>query len=125
VCAGLQLWLGSNLVLKQKDEYEWIFCISCARALFESYCTTSYWDFLSAPPRGTTIHVLRAGRSDRWLDADVAQLEAAASVSPTEERGAVMLHTLPDAGHWVHQDDARGLIEVMAPSLRSLNSQHT
>lgn len=73
----------------------------------------------SSPPRGVTLHILRAMRSDRW-DADtlgVVRGAAAATAQPAAVRGRTLYHELPDAGHWVHTDNPKGLVQLMLPSL--------
>ena len=56
-----------------------------------------------APPRGVTLHILRALRSDRW-DHDTLALvrgAAAGTAQPAALRGQTRYHELADAGHWV------------------------
>lgn len=57
-----------------------------------------------SPPRGVTLNILRALRSDRW-DVDtlgVIKAAVAATAQPAAVRGRTRFHELPDAGHWVH-----------------------
>jgi pimeloyl-ACP methyl ester carboxylesterase len=66
-----------------------------------------------------TLHVLRALRSDRWDHDTLALLRGAvaATAQPAAVRGSTRYHELPDAGHWVHADNPRGLVQIMLPSL--------
>ena len=65
---------------------------------------------LMAPLRrwtGAPIELVRAGRSDRWLPAEISELEALEAEHPVD------LHLLSNAGHWVHVDDPHGLLNLM------------
>ena len=80
----------------------------------------SYWPLLEHPPKGLEIAIVRAERSDRW-DADVInRLERLASREGNGSAGKVSVHVLPNSGHWVHVDNPKGLLEIVAPKLKSL-----
>jgi hypothetical protein len=85
----------------------WEFDSAGAAALYHSYRLSSYWDVLERPPPGTTLHVVRGERSDRWSPDMLARLEAAraawqaAEVHEGPAVGALKLHVLRDAGHWL------------------------
>ena len=92
--------------------------------MYDSYRATAYWDLVRCPPRGTELHLVRAARSDRWDAPALAELEAAARAAAGEaarrQCGAVRLHTVPDAGHWLHVDNPAGLAALMLPHLLRL-----
>lgn len=71
-----------------------------------------------APPRGVTLHILRALKSDRWDPAtlDSVHSAAAATALPAATRGATKFHELPDASHWLLENQS-GLVQMMLPSL--------
>ena len=90
---------------------------ACVRA--QDYLRRDYGELLRAPPAGVTINLVRAMRSDRW-DAATMQLvrEAVESTAqPSSDRGTTRYWELPDAGHWLHADNPRGLVALMLPSL--------
>jgi pimeloyl-ACP methyl ester carboxylesterase len=58
-------------------------------------------------PRTVQVHIVRGGRNPDW-ETSWSGLEAMAN-----EYSNLMLHTLPQAGHWVHVDDLPGLLKAM------------
>lgn len=63
-----------------------------------------------------------AEKSDRW-DRDVIQrLESLSSRRGDESEGKFSLHVLPNSGHWVHVDNPKGLLEIVAPKIVSLST---
>jgi hypothetical protein len=48
--------------------------LCCALLCFR---LSSYWDVLTRPPGGTTVHLVRGERSDRWTPHMLQQLEDA------------------------------------------------
>lgn len=77
---ALVQWMASNLVpaADSKDgELTWAFDTHGATDMYASYRKTCYWNVIAAPPAGVTLHVLRAGASDRWNDAMKAKLDEA------------------------------------------------
>lgn len=63
---------------------------------------------------------MRAENSDRWDPDVVQQLECLASREADGSEGKVSLHVLPKSGHWVHVDNPKGLLEIVAPKISSL-----
>ncbi len=63
-----------------------------------------------APPAGVAVHLVRAGRSAAWGGAVAARLAALAP------EAAARVHTLPDAGHWLHVDQPEALIRMLLPA---------
>ena len=85
-----------------------------------SFRETDYWHLLEHPPKGMEISILRAENSDRW-DSDVVQrLESLARRHVDDSEGKFSLHVLPNAGHWVHVDNPKGLLDIVAPKIASL-----
>lgn len=79
-----------------------------------------YWPVLEHTPKGMEIAIVRAEKSDRWDPDVIQQLEHVASKRDRETEGKVSLHVLPNAGHWVHVDNPKGLLEIVAPKVASL-----
>lgn len=77
----------------------------------------SYWSLLEHPPKGMEIDIVRAENSDRWDQDTVQRLENLASRKQDDSEGKVAVHVLPKAGHWVHVDNPRGLVQILAPKI--------
>lgn len=116
---SLSEWIGSNL--KKSGEHEtWAFNLHGAVQMFDSYRETDYWPLLEQPPNGVEIDIVRAEKSDRWDSDIIQQLERLASRRAAETKGKVFVHVLPNAGHWVHVDNPKGLLEIVAPKIATL-----
>eukprot|EP01018_Ginkgo_biloba_P020066 Gb_22206 [translate_table: standard] len=117
-------WLGSNLkrVSLTSEEMSWAFDLHGIIEMFNSYRKKNYWPLLQHPPQGLEIGVVRAEKSDRWNSSVLAQLESVASKEHNSDKGKVSYHILKNAGHWVHMDNPKGLIDIMAPPLVRLSS---
>lgn len=115
----LQQWLGTNLVYHEDMHgYVWNFSLQGATAMFEDYLRQDYTDFLEHPPTGSSIHLVRALNSNRWDDTSIKKLENVSKKSLQDTRsGETRVHTLPDAGHWLHAEKPAELAALMAPSI--------
>lgn len=118
--AGLTQWLGSNLHYEGRERYGWVFNMEGVLAMFDAYCRADYLPLLRSPPPGVTINLVRAAKSDRWDSASVQVIEEAVSrtADPSPHHGTTRFFELPDAGHWVHTDNPRGLLDMVLPSLQ-------
>nr|GMC88909.1 protein ABHD11 [Ipomoea batatas] len=115
---ALSEWLGSNLK-KSGDEMTWTFNIDAAVQMFQSYRETDYWPLLEHPPKGTEISIVRAEKSDRWEPEVIERLESLGSRKSNEAEGKFSYHILPNSGHWVHVENPKGLLQIVAPNLSS------
>lgn len=101
-------WLLTSAVQAQ-DGWRWLWDLDGVESLLRSYADTDLWPWLEDPPAGAPeVHLVRAGRSDRWSPEDLARFQRMA------ERGRG--HVLPDAGHWLHVDDPEGLWRLLSES---------
>ncbi|KAK7378812.1 hypothetical protein VNO80_04260 [Phaseolus coccineus] len=116
---ALSDWIGTNLK-KVGDHETWIFDLENAKEMFDSYCEKSYWNLLEKPPKGMEIVILRAEKSDRWDQDAIERIQKLASKQGSDSYGKVSFCILPNAGHWVHVDNPKGLLEIMAPKIASL-----
>ncbi|KAI6674068.1 hypothetical protein NL676_001974 [Syzygium grande] len=116
---SLAEWIGSNLK-KSGDHETWAFNLEGAVQMFDSYRETSYWSLLEEPPKATEIAIVRAEKSDRWDPDVIKRLERLSSLGRDRSEGKVSLHVLPNSGHWVHVDNPKGLLEIVAPKFTSI-----
>uniref|UniRef100_A0A7N0UBQ3 AB hydrolase-1 domain-containing protein n=1 Tax=Kalanchoe fedtschenkoi TaxID=63787 RepID=A0A7N0UBQ3_KALFE len=116
---SLSDWIGSNLK-KSGDHETWAFNLDGAIQMFNSYREKSYWSLLERPPAGTEIAMVVAEKSDRWDSNIIQRLENLASREPREAHGKLSVTVLPKAGHWVHVDNPKGLLDIIAPKMASL-----
>ena len=52
----------------------------------------------------------------RWGQGEYERLESLCGMR-AEHAGEIQVHTLPNAGHWVHTDNPTGLVAMMQPIL--------
>uniref|UniRef100_A0A383VT47 AB hydrolase-1 domain-containing protein n=1 Tax=Tetradesmus obliquus TaxID=3088 RepID=A0A383VT47_TETOB len=137
-------WLGTSLVPggrwgsssssssgngngSSDQQLDWVFDITGAAALYNSYRLSSYWDVLTQPPPGVVVHLVRGELSDRWTSHMLQQLADAeakwqeASSEAPENVGELQLHVLEKAGHWLQADNPEGLAALMSPWLKDLH----
>ncbi|MCO5561084.1 hypothetical protein L7F22_014705 [Adiantum nelumboides] len=120
-------WLGTNLkrIEPSNEQMTWIFDAEGIYDMYLSYKQTDYWPFLECPPKGLDIGIVRAEKSDRWHPSLLSKLEGLGTAIKTSkpDQGRVSYHVLERAGHWLHIDNPKGLIEILAPSLVKLSCQ--
>lgn len=116
---ALSDWIGTNLK-KDGDHETWIFDLQNAKEMFDSYCEKSYWNLLENPPKGMEIVIVRAEKSDRWDQNAIERLQKLASREGSDSLGKVSFCVLPNAGHWVHVDNPKVLLEIVATKISSL-----
>ncbi|QDZ25284.1 alpha/beta-hydrolase [Chloropicon primus] len=113
IATPIAMWLCSSLV-KEGEALDWKFDIAGCRELFQSFKEEDLMPVVRDPPRGTSLHFVKAERSSR-LEREVGEeLRALCenSVHPLK------LHVLENAGHWLHVDNPKGLLDMMAGSLK-------
>ncbi|KDP37331.1 hypothetical protein JCGZ_06785 [Jatropha curcas] len=118
---SLSEWIGSNLK-KSGEQETWAFNLEGAIQMFNSYRETSYWSLLEHPPKGMEIDIVVAENSDRWDREILQRLESLDNKKGDGSEGTVSLHILPNSGHWVHVDNPKGLLEIVAPKIASLSA---
>ncbi|XP_062112726.1 uncharacterized protein LOC133823888 [Humulus lupulus] len=116
---SLSEWIGSNLK-KSGDHMTWAFNLDGAAGMLQSYREKSYWPLLEHPPKGMQIDIVRAEESDRWDQDTIQRLETLSSLERGPSEGKVTAHLLPRSGHWVHVDNPKGLLEIMAPKIDAI-----
>ncbi|THG14282.1 hypothetical protein TEA_021867 [Camellia sinensis var. sinensis] len=126
---SLSHWIGSNL--KKSGEHEtWAFNLEGALQMFNSYRWLmdhmSQLGFFKSLSHWIGSNLKKSGEHETWAfnlegDVDVIQrLEHLASWRSGASEGKVSVHVLPNSGHWVHVDNPKGLLEIVAPRIASI-----
>lgn len=115
---ALRLWLGSNLMtIPGGGGLTWTFNLDGARQMYEDYKATEFWQLMGDVPPCVALHIVRAANSDRWTMALEEKLhsavEAAEEGAGSNRKGVLEVHTLQNAGHWVHMDNPDGLLKMV------------
>jgi len=91
----------------QQQDWNWSFDLDGISDMYRSYEETQLWPLLENPPEGLHISFVKAeGSNFRWSGNDEDRIKALGHP----------VHLLQKAGHWVHTDNPRGLLDIMAPS---------
>jgi MFS family permease len=104
-------WLAMNLE-REGEGFRLVLEMPAIRAMLEDYFELDAWPLVDALPGHTRFHAIIGGRSEVWTEADRAHLGAASAAQP----GRIVSTTLP-TGHWVHVEDADGLVEAIVSTL--------
>ncbi|MCA9515132.1 MAG: alpha/beta hydrolase [Myxococcales bacterium] len=106
-------WMGTNL-RPEAGAYVWRFDLAGIERLLADYAGVDLWPLLEdRGGRDFEVTLVRGGRSDRFEPGDVAHLEDLARAGFIDHR------VLPEAGHWVHAEDPKGLSAVLERLLRA------
>lgn len=104
-------WLAMNL--RRTDAgYQLRVDMTAIRALFTSYYETDLWHVVTHHEKARDMNFVVGGKSDVLGEADRRRLAEADRTAPH-----VTVHTLPEAGHWIHIDDPEGLFAIVRSAL--------
>ena len=107
-------WLGKNLV-RENGVLQLQVDLDAIEVILHDYHQVDLWSEIEE--RDATgggdpqLNVVLGGRSDVITPRIRSRIEQA------RDRGLLLLHELPDAGHWVHIDAPRRLLELFVKSL--------
>jgi esterase len=101
-------WMATNLELVE-ERFRWRFDPADMESLLDDFFRRDLWDVVERPPAGTTVHVVRATESDILMASELARLRDLGSPDTRTHE----LH----GGHWLHQDNPQGLLELIASEL--------
>ena len=100
-------WMTTNL-RREEGGFVWRFDLALAEALLSDYAREDLWAFLEDPGRQVQVNFVLAGQGSWWRGSVSRRLMAL-------ERTRV--HSLDQAGHWVHIDDPDGLLAALSTTL--------
>jgi esterase len=101
-------WMTTNLVRGPDNLLRWKMDLAAMPALLQSFGAYDAWPLIHERSSSSpSVWMVRGGRSDRWRSDELSSLERAVAL------GQVRDHVLVDAGHWLHTDDADGLLGHM------------
>lgn len=108
---GISLWLASSLQQTQDEGLQWGFDLKVAQGVLEHFSDQDFLGMLEkiCTNTETTIHLVRGGKNKEWGD-NPALLPALDKMRNNFNN--LHIHVLPKAGHWVHADDLKGLVQL-------------
>jgi pimeloyl-ACP methyl ester carboxylesterase len=126
----LREWVASNLVPDASNSsgspdgpMRFVFCLEACKQIYESYCNTDLWSVLEGADDKDTercrfphpaVHFLRAERTiEHWRAEDEQRL---ANIARSSNPKAARVHTLENAGHWVHVERPQELRRIILDS---------
>ena len=108
---SVSMWLATNL--KKTDHgLEWVFDRQRIKAMIIDYYAFDAWPFFEEGGGDHHIHFVRGSKSDRFTEDEIDRLVLLHQV------GAIELHTLQGAAHWVHIDQPDVLLDWIGTDLR-------
>jgi pimeloyl-ACP methyl ester carboxylesterase len=110
ISQAIARWLAKN-VTREGDALRFGLELDAIEAMIADYDRTDLWPVTEAAARDVALRFVLAGKQSAVPAADRARLEELA------RRGAIELHVLPNAGHWLHVDDPEGLLGLLVQGL--------
>ena len=107
---GVAMWMASNII-SVGDHYTWRFDIRYLQRLIEDFFATDLWELVRCPPSGMEIHFIKAEHANVLKESACQKILALEQV-----HGRVHLHRI-DAGHWVHVDNPKGLLNILEQNI--------
>lgn len=103
----LARWMTTNLARGNDSRWHWRFQLDAVVEMIHDYYQADLRHVLEAPVADLRIHIVRAERSDRWQPELLHWIDHLPGGAPG------LLHTLEDAGHWLHVDNPDGLLDLI------------
>lgn len=104
-------WMAMNAV-RGEEGWGWRVDPDEMEAYLRDYYRVDAWDVAESPPRGTTVHFVKALGSSVLAEDDVARIRAAG-----RRTGRVVLHEA-EGGHWLNTENPGAIHELLARELR-------
>lgn len=109
-------WMTTNLEKSvDEDGFEFIFDLDVAQSILDDFPNQDFLrlvqECLLVAKGESKIHLVMAGKNAAWSEDIVAQLHQMNSMMA--EKSMLEMSILPDAGHWVHIDDLKGVMNII------------
>jgi esterase len=109
--AAIARWLAKNVV-REGELLHFALDLDAIEQMIADYDRIDLWPAVERALPHVTLRFVLAGHDSAVPLADRRKLEA------LNADGAIDLHVLPGAGHWLHVDDPEGLLALMTRDLR-------
>lgn len=105
---GTAQWLASSLQRKSDGTFQFSFDLDVIQELLPEFQNQDYIGMLETVTTkgGIRVDLVRGGKNKGWTEDVMKPLKAL-------EGPNFGIHTLPQAGHWLHVEDLQGLLEVV------------
>jgi pimeloyl-ACP methyl ester carboxylesterase len=100
-------WLSTS-VIDTPQGCTFAFSKPAIRSLFTDFCNLDMWPLLETYEGDKPLHFVRAGRQKKWTDSVLSKFNDISKRNPM-----VKVHTMPNAGHWLHSEDLPGLLSII------------
>lgn len=108
VARSVAQWLATNLVANESGGWRFALALEHLVALLEDFKRVDLWPLVDAEARaGARVSLVLGGRSEAVFGAELEQ------ASRRARAGLLDVHTVADAGHWLHVDNPAGLLDVL------------
>lgn len=108
---GIAMWLASSF-----DGSDFGFDLSVVHDILPEFATQDFYGLLDEIlARNIQVDLVRGGKNQEWSSGSdgmstLRELEEIHKQYP----GKFATHVLPKAGHWIHVDDTKGLVQLFA-----------
>lgn len=112
VTPDIAAWLSMNLA-PAPNGFTLRLDLRAIHAMLLDYFAQDLWPIVEDPPGRAHLHLVIAGRSTVYSEADRARAEALAAMRPD----AIAVHVIPEASHWVHASAPEAMHRVLRDAL--------
>ena len=88
----------------------WGLDFDALEGLLEDFFRTDLWSVVERPPKGVSLHFVRASRANVLTDREAERIRAAGRNEP------VFLH-LVEGGHWLNADNPSAVLDLLQQHL--------
>ena len=113
-------------MIAKRKSFEWIFDLSIANELVENFADQNFTELIhdvttsgdDTNKHTSMVQLVMAGKNKLWSEDIVSELQSIPSFDKQSPTSTFQMHTLDNAGHWVHVDALDDLVKLMVNGLR-------